>query len=119
MNRAEWMNGICLVWSRGQLISPSLPVGGDRCLNLSLAARAVISGEIVRYDALASRLGVLLSWYLTCACAHCLEHKFSRYSKIQLVLAITREFCKGSPPCILAKIAHFEKNRFLSYYFIE
>ena len=29
------MNGICLTWSRGRLISPSLPVGDDRYLNLS------------------------------------------------------------------------------------
>ena len=31
------MNGICLIWSRGQLISPSLPVGDDRYLNLTKA----------------------------------------------------------------------------------
>ena len=36
---AEWMNGICLTWSRGRLISPSLPVGDDRCLNLSSQKR--------------------------------------------------------------------------------
>ena len=35
MSQAEWMNGICLRWSRGRLISPSLPVGDDRYLNLS------------------------------------------------------------------------------------
>ena len=35
MGRAEWMDGICLMWSRGRLFSPSLPVGGDRYLNLS------------------------------------------------------------------------------------
>ena len=34
------MNGICLIWSRGRLISPSLPVGGDRYLNLSSEKRA-------------------------------------------------------------------------------
>ena len=34
MNRAEWLNGISLIWSRGWLISPSLPVGDDRYLNL-------------------------------------------------------------------------------------
>ena len=39
MSRAEWMNGICLVWSRGRLISPSLPVGDDRYLNLSSQKR--------------------------------------------------------------------------------
>ena len=39
MIRAEWMNGICLIWSRGRLISPSLPVGDDRYLNLSSQKR--------------------------------------------------------------------------------
>ncbi|KAK2568777.1 hypothetical protein P5673_006800 [Acropora cervicornis] len=39
MSRAEWMNGICLTWSRGRLISPSLPVGDDRYLNLSSQKR--------------------------------------------------------------------------------
>ena len=33
------MNGICLIWSRGRLISPSLPVGDDRYLNLSSEKR--------------------------------------------------------------------------------
>ena len=51
------MNGICLIWSRGRLTSPSLPVGDDRYLNLSSKKdpRAEISGEIVRYYALAQR----------------------------------------------------------------
>ena len=31
-DRAEWMKGICLLWSRGRHFSPSLP--GDRYLNL-------------------------------------------------------------------------------------
>ena len=38
-SRAEWMNGICLRWSRGRLISPSMPVGDDRYLNLSSQKR--------------------------------------------------------------------------------
>ena len=33
------MNGICLIWSRGRLISPSLPVGDDRYMNLILQKR--------------------------------------------------------------------------------
>ena len=33
------MNGICLIWSRGRLISPSLPVGDDRYLNLNSQKR--------------------------------------------------------------------------------
>ena len=39
MTRAEWMNGICLIWSRGRFNSPSLPVGDDRYLNLSSQKR--------------------------------------------------------------------------------
>ena len=33
------MNGICLIWSRGRLISPSLTVGDDRYLKLSSQKR--------------------------------------------------------------------------------
>ena len=33
------MKGICHLWSRGRLISPSLPVGDDRYLNLSSQKR--------------------------------------------------------------------------------
>jgi len=77
---------------------------------------AEISGEIVWYDALAPRPEVLLSWYFTCACTHCLDLEFSPYSKIRLVLAIISYY--SVPPCILAKIAHFEypleKLQFLS-----
>ena len=39
ISRVEWMNGICLIWSRDRLISPSLPVGDDRYLNLSSQKR--------------------------------------------------------------------------------
>ena len=67
MSRAEWMTGICLIWSRGRLISPSLPVGDDRYLNLS--SQKPPSGEIVWCDALAPRPEVLLSWCFVCACA--------------------------------------------------
>ena len=69
MIRAEWMKGICHIWSRGRHISPSLP--GNRYLNLAQKSdpRAEISGEIVWYDALAPRPEVLLSWYFACACA--------------------------------------------------
>ena len=39
MSRAEWMNGIYLIWSRGRHICPSLPVGDDRYLNLNSQKR--------------------------------------------------------------------------------
>ena len=56
------MKGICLIWSRGRHFSPSLP--GDRYLNLGSKSdhRAEISGNIVRYDALAPRPEVLRSF---------------------------------------------------------
>ena len=38
MNRVEWMNGICHIWSRGRHFSPSLP--GDRYLKLSSQKRS-------------------------------------------------------------------------------
>ena len=39
MNWVEWMKGICHIWSRGRLISPSMPVGDDRYLNLNSQKR--------------------------------------------------------------------------------
>ena len=68
MSRAEWMNGICVICSGGRFISPSLPVDDDRYLNLSSQKRPTgrISGEIVRYDALAPRPEVLLPWCFVC-----------------------------------------------------
>ena len=39
MNWVEWMKGICHIWSRGRLISPSLPVGDDWYLNLNSQKR--------------------------------------------------------------------------------
>ena len=56
------MKGICHIWSRGRHFSPSMP--GDRYLNLGSKSdlRAEISGNIVRYDALAPRPQVLRSF---------------------------------------------------------
>ena len=39
MNRVEWMKGICHVWSRGRLISPSMLVGDDWYLKLNSQKR--------------------------------------------------------------------------------
>ena len=39
MTRVEWMKGICHIWSRGRLISPSMPVGDDWYLNLNSQKR--------------------------------------------------------------------------------
>ena len=39
MNWVEWMKGICHVWSRGRLISPSMPVGDDWYLKLNSQKR--------------------------------------------------------------------------------
>ena len=39
MNRVEWMKGVCHIWSRGRLISPSMPVGDDWYQNLNSQKR--------------------------------------------------------------------------------
>ena len=68
MNRAEWMNGICLIWSRGRLISPSLPVGDDKYLNLSsqkrLTGRNLGRNHLVRRSGTTSRRTVVLVFCL-------------------------------------------------------
>ena len=68
MNRVEWMNGICLIWSRGRLISPSLPVGDDRYLNLSSQKRPpgrnLGEHRSVRRSGTTSRGTVALVFYL-------------------------------------------------------
>jgi len=58
MSGAEWMKGICHIWSRGRHFSPSMP--GSLAHKSDL--RDEISGSIVRYDALAPRPEVLLYW---------------------------------------------------------
>ena len=68
MSRAEWMNGICLIWSRGRLISPSLPVGDDRYLNLSSqkrpTGRNLGGNRLVRRSGTTSRGTVVLVFCL-------------------------------------------------------
>ena len=68
MSRAEWMSGICLIWSRGRLISPSLPVGDDRYLNLSSQKRPTgqnLGGNrLVRRSGTTSRGTVVLVFSL-------------------------------------------------------
>ena len=63
-NRVEWMKGICLIWSRGRLISPSLPVGDDWYLNLNSQKRPpgrnLGEHRLVRRSGTASRSTVLL-----------------------------------------------------------
>ena len=67
-NRAEWMNGICLIWSRGRHISPSLPIGDDRYLNLSSekrpTGRNLGGNRSVRRSGTTSRGTVVLVFYL-------------------------------------------------------
>ena len=68
MSRAEWMNGICLTWSRGRLISPSLPVGDDRYLSLSSekrpTGRNLGGNRLVRRSGTTSRGTVVLVFCL-------------------------------------------------------
>ena len=63
------MKGICHIWSRARHFSSSLP--GDRYLKLGSKSdhRVEISGNIVRYDALALRPEVLRS--ISCFYANC------------------------------------------------
>ena len=62
------MNGICLIWSRGRLISPSLPVGDDRYLNLSSekrpTGRNLGGNRLVRRSGTRSRGTVVLVFVL-------------------------------------------------------
>ena len=62
------MNGICLIRSRGRLISPSLPVGDDRYLNLSSQKRPTdrnLGGNrLVRRSGTTSRGTVVLVFCL-------------------------------------------------------
>ena len=62
------MNGICLTWSRGRLISPSLPVGDDRYLNLSSekrpTGRNLGGNRLVRRSGTTSRGTVVLVFCL-------------------------------------------------------
>ena len=79
MNQVKWIKGICHIWSRGRPLS-------SQCLNTGIWSlahksnyRAEISGNIVRYDALAPRPEVLLYWYYACAYAVFPELKFLPY----------------------------------------
>ena len=68
ISRAEWMNGICLIRSRGRLISPSLPVGDDKYLNLSSqkrpTGRNLGGNRLVRRSGTTSRGTVVLVFCL-------------------------------------------------------
>ena len=68
MIRVEWMKGICHLWSRGRLISPSLPVGDDWYLNLSSqkrpTGRNLGGNRSVRRSGTTSRGTALLPFYL-------------------------------------------------------
>ena len=58
------MNGICLIWSRGRLISPSLPVDDDRYLNLGAQKRPTGRNRSVRRSGTTSRGTVVLMFCL-------------------------------------------------------
>ena len=64
MSWVEWMKGICLIWSRGRLISPSLPVGDDWYLNLNSQKRPpgrnLVEHRLVRRSGATSRATVVL-----------------------------------------------------------
>ena len=62
------MKGICHIWSRGRLISPSLPVGDDWYLNLGSQKRSpgrnLGEHRLVRRSGTASRGTVVLEFCL-------------------------------------------------------
>ena len=68
MNWVEWMKGICHIWSRGRLISPSMPVGDDWYLNLNSQkrppSRNLGEHRLVRRSGATSRGTVVLVFYL-------------------------------------------------------
>ena len=68
MNRVERKKGICHLWSRGRLISPSLPVGDDWYLNLSSQKRSpgqnLGEHRLVRRSGTSSRGAVVLVFCL-------------------------------------------------------
>ena len=70
-NRGEWMKGICHLWSRGRLISPSLPVGDDWYLNFSSQKRSpgrnLGEHRSVRRSGIASRGTALFVFLNACA----------------------------------------------------
>ena len=97
MNRAEWMNGICHIWSRGRLISPSLPVGDDWYLNLGSqkrpTGRNLGGNRLVRVQRYCCR-GILFAhaqFYKNWSSYHIPGEEYSRRVKYQtLLLAFTR-----------------------------
>jgi len=68
MKRVEWMKGICHIWSRGRLISPSIPVGDNWYLNLNSQkrppGRTLGEHRWVRRSGTTSRGTVVLVFYL-------------------------------------------------------
>ena len=68
MNWVEWMKGICQIWSRGRLISPSMPVGDDWYLNLNSQKRPpgrnLGEHRLVRRSGTTSRSTVVLVFCL-------------------------------------------------------
>ena len=62
------MKGICHIWSRGRLISPSMPVGDDWYLNLNSQKRPpgrnLGEHRLVRRSGATSRGTVVLVFYL-------------------------------------------------------
>ncbi|KAK2558245.1 hypothetical protein P5673_019367 [Acropora cervicornis] len=106
MSRAEWMNGVCLIWSRGRLISPSLPVGDDRYLNLSSqkrpTGRNLGGNRLVRRSGTTSRVNTcedsdrklckkILTLYGNEACTN--THDKSLQNAVQKVCQSTCGFC--------------------------
>ena len=97
------MNGICLIWSRGRLISPSLPIGDDRYLNLSSqkrpTGRNLGGNRLVRRSGTTSRGTVVLVFRLRMR-----KGGAGKFSTLLLT-------CQPLPLCYVLSSARFWETR--------
>ena len=95
------MNGICLIWSRGRLISPSLPVGDDgylnRCSQKRPTGRKLGGNRSVRRSGTTSRGTVILVFCL----------RMGRFSlTLVLTIIVGMKSRKNSRQCSRWRISH-------------
>ena len=99
------MKGICLTWSRGRLISPSLPVGDDWYLNLSSQKRPpgrnLGEHRSVRRSGTASRCTVLLVFCL----------RMRSFPRTEVFSHISEKKNKGKVDTPLSRISHLPHVR--------
>ena len=91
MKRVEWMKGICHIWSRGRLISHSMPVGDDWYLNLNSQKRP--PGRNLGEHRLVRRSGATSSG--TVVLVFCLRMRGFPWTDVPTIL-IGQNICVGS-----------------------